>query len=97
MQPETQAIIEAGTQKLGFQHPIVGVHIRRTDKVGTEAALHNVEEYMKHVEDYYQQLEMTETVEKRRVFLASDDPRVGYFYRLHLFGEFQIIFQIAGD
>lgn len=76
MQPETQNVIEAGIQKLGFQSPIVGVHIRRTDKVGTEAALHNVEEYMKHVDEYYQQLEMVQPVEKRRVFLASDDPRV---------------------
>lgn len=76
MQPETQAIIDEGTQKLGFQNPIVGVHIRRTDKVGTEAALHKVEEYMQHVEEYYNQLELIETVDKRRVFLASDDPKV---------------------
>ncbi|XP_031629119.1 alpha-(1,6)-fucosyltransferase [Contarinia nasturtii] len=75
-QPETQNIIDAGIQKLKFQTPIVGVHIRRTDKVGTEAALHNVDEYMKHVDEYYNQLEMVETVEKRRVFLASDDPKV---------------------
>lgn len=77
-QPETQQIIDAGTEKLGFQTPIVGVHIRRTDKVGTEAALHNVEEYMKHVDEYYDQLEMIQNVEKRRVFLASDDPRVSF-------------------
>lgn len=75
-QPETQEIIEAGIHKLGFQNPIVGVHIRRTDKVGTEAALHKVEEYMRHVDEYYDQLEMVEKVEKRRVFLASDDPKV---------------------
>lgn len=77
-QPETQEIIEAGMQKLGFQTPIVGVHVRRTDKVGTEAALHNVEEYMKHVDEYYDQLEMIQNVEKRRVFLASDDPKVNF-------------------
>lgn len=75
-QSETQAIIDAGVEKLGFKKPIVGVHIRRTDKVGTEAALHTVEEYMKWVDDYYQQLEMIEPVEQRRVFLASDDPKV---------------------
>lgn len=75
-QPETQQIIDIGMEKLGFQTPIVGVHIRRTDKVGTEAALHNVEEYMKHVDEYYDQLEMVQSVDKRRVFLASDDPRV---------------------
>lgn len=79
-QPETQEIIDAGMHKLGFQTPIVGVHIRRTDKVGTEAALHNVDEYMKHVAEYYDQLEMTQLVEKRRVFLASDDPKVSGIY-----------------
>lgn len=79
MQPETETIIEAGMHKLGFKNPIVGVHIRRTDKVGTEAALHKVEEYMKHVDEYYNQLEMVEKVEKRRVFLASDDPKVDIF------------------
>lgn len=33
----------------GFEKPIVGIHVRRTDKVGTEAAFHAVEEYMKYV------------------------------------------------
>lgn len=31
---------------------------------------------MKSVDEYYDQLEMTEHVEKRRIFLASDDPKV---------------------
>lgn len=75
-QPDTQAMLTIGQEKLGFKKPIVGVHVRRTDKVGTEASLHSIEEYMTSVDDYYQQLEMTEMVEKRRVFLASDDPKV---------------------
>lgn len=76
MQPETQATIDAGMEKLNFKNPIVGVHVRRTDKVGTEAALHTVDEYMKWVDDYYNQREMIETIDQRRVFLASDDPKV---------------------
>lgn len=52
------------------------MHIRRTDKVGTEAAFHNLDEYMKHVDEYYDQLEMIKPVLKRRVFVASDDPKV---------------------
>lgn len=52
------------------------VHIRRTDKVGTEAALHQVEEYMTAVDEYYKQREMVEKIDQRRVFLASDDPKV---------------------
>jgi glycoprotein 6-alpha-L-fucosyltransferase len=54
----------------------VGVHIRRTDKVGTEASFHSLDEYMQHVEEYYNQLEMIEKVDRRRIYLASDDPKV---------------------
>lgn len=52
------------------------VHVRRTDKVGTEAAFHSIEEYMTHVEDYYLTLETNGTKQTRRIFLASDDARV---------------------
>lgn len=52
------------------------VHVRRTDKVGTEAAFHRIEEYMTHVEDYFLTLEINGTVVPRRIFLASDDARV---------------------
>lgn len=51
--------------------------MRRTDKIGSEATLHGLEEYMEHVEAYFKGLEMT-TLEpiKRRVYIATDDPRV---------------------
>ena len=52
------------------------VHVRRTDKVGTEAAFHSIDEYMSHVDDYYQALELTQPNIMRRVYLASDDPSV---------------------
>ena len=52
------------------------VHIRRTDKVGTEAAFHPIEEYMAAVDEYYNLLEMKQEVDQRRVYLASDDPKV---------------------
>jgi hypothetical protein len=43
-----------------------------------EADYHSVEEYMKHVEEYYQRLEIKEgkEIEVKRVFVASDDPKV---------------------
>lgn len=52
------------------------VHVRRTDKVGTEAAYHSIDEYMQAVNEYYDQLELKQAVEKRRVYLATDDPKV---------------------
>ncbi|KAK9875849.1 hypothetical protein WA026_009636 [Henosepilachna vigintioctopunctata] len=75
-QKKTSAIVQEAMSKLGFKHPIVGVHIRRTDKVGTEAALHRVDEYMTWVDEYYNQLELKQHIDKRRIFLASDEPKV---------------------
>ncbi|XP_072555146.1 alpha-(1,6)-fucosyltransferase isoform X2 [Paramormyrops kingsleyae] len=66
--------IQEATTKLGFKHPIIGVHVRRTDKVGTEAAFHSIEEYMVHVEDQFESLALRMPVDKRRVYLATDDP-----------------------
>lgn len=50
------------------------VHVRRTDKVGTEAAFHPIEEYMVHVEEHFQLLTRRMQVDKKRVYLATDDP-----------------------
>ena len=50
--------------------------MRRTDKVSSEAALHQVEEYMRHVDDWFRFREKINPVEERRVYLATDDPSV---------------------
>lgn len=52
------------------------MHIRRTDKVGTEAAFHKLDEYMAHVEEYYRSLEMTNPVTQKRVYIATDEPKI---------------------
>ena len=53
------------------------VHVRRTDKVGTEAAFHAVDEYMQHVQEFYERRAMEHGPDSRRcVYLASDDPSV---------------------
>ncbi|XP_030380911.1 alpha-(1,6)-fucosyltransferase [Scaptodrosophila lebanonensis] len=75
-QAPTRDFLVSGMRNLGWERPIVGVHVRRTDKVGTEAAFHSIEEYMTHVEDYYRTLEVNGTTVVRRIFLASDDARV---------------------
>lgn len=77
-QPHLAHDLEEAKQSLNFKSPIVGVHVRRTDKVGTEAAYHGIEEYMMHVEEYYKQLELNtgKRIEQKQVYLASDDPGV---------------------
>ena len=53
------------------------IHVRRTDKVGTEAAFHGIEEYMEHVEQWFMTQErIPGKIDKRRVYIASDDPSV---------------------
>ena len=53
------------------------MQVRRTDKVtGKEAAYHSVGEYMKHVAEYFQELEIKRgaPLEEMRVYVATDDP-----------------------
>ncbi|KAL1239860.1 fucosyltransferase [Trichinella spiralis] len=47
----------------GFRHPIVGIHVRRTDKLLSEASFHSVKEYMEEVENW-------------AVYVATDEPTV---------------------
>lgn len=42
--------------------------------MGTEAAFHPIEEYMIHVEEQFQLLARRTRVDKKRVYLATDDP-----------------------
>ncbi|XP_011496269.1 PREDICTED: alpha-(1,6)-fucosyltransferase, partial [Ceratosolen solmsi marchali] len=70
----TKILLENKKQKIKFNNPIVGIHIRRTDKVGTEAAFHDIDEYMLKVQQYFDSLETKPEI--KRIFLASDDPKV---------------------
>lgn len=42
---------------LNFKNPIVGIHIRRTDKLIKESCLYEIEDYMTHVNDWYDHYE----------------------------------------
>lgn len=50
--------------------------MRRTDKVGTEAAFHSIDEYMMYVEEYYSLLSARQTIDRKRIYLATDDPNL---------------------
>jgi glycoprotein 6-alpha-L-fucosyltransferase len=56
--PEMIDYINEQKKRFKFRTPIVGVHVRRTDKIGTEAAFHPLSEYMQFVEDYYDRLDL---------------------------------------
>jgi glycoprotein 6-alpha-L-fucosyltransferase len=62
-------------KKIGFKSPIAGIHIRRTDRVKKERYI-PVEKYMEEIEDYFDKLEITQSVKERRVFLATDAKEV---------------------
>ncbi|XP_003738096.1 alpha-(1,6)-fucosyltransferase-like [Galendromus occidentalis] len=68
----TEELLKQAKQSLGFKSPIVGLHIRRTDKL-FEAAYREVEDYMEHAEEFY--AELGADIPKR-VFVATDEPRV---------------------
>ena len=60
---------------ISFNYFLCSVQVRRTDKIGTEAAFHSIEEYMLQVEEWYQQRAITtdHQVDQKRVYLATDD------------------------
>ena len=51
------------------------IHVRRTDK-NTEEKYHDLDEYMTQVEQWYQSYARTNKVEKKRLFIATDEPSV---------------------
>jgi glycoprotein 6-alpha-L-fucosyltransferase len=61
---------------LNIKKPYAGVQVRRTDKLIEEAKLHRLDEYMVRVEEWYRLYGMTHEVDKKRVFIATDDPSV---------------------
>jgi len=65
-------------QRIQWKHPIVGLHVRRTDKLWIEAKYHSMDEYIKYVDRYYDSLDKTSgnKTHKRLVYLATDEPNL---------------------
>lgn len=64
----------AGEKYRRKHKPLVGLHVRRGDKVEHEAGLVEVEEYMEQVKRWYR--ENHPDIKRFRVLVASDDPKV---------------------
>ncbi|XP_037785814.1 alpha-(1,6)-fucosyltransferase-like [Penaeus monodon] len=72
-----QDYVEKLGARLGFQSPIVGVQVRRTDKLRHDSRFIKLEEYMAVADDFFDDLEIRGTkVTTRRIYLATDDPQV---------------------
>ena len=71
-QPHLTEMLDNTVENFKLEHPIVGVHIRRTDKVGTEAAFHPVEEYMVHVEEWFRKQRLSDPTVKSRVYIGEE-------------------------
>ncbi|KAK0410899.1 hypothetical protein QR680_005383 [Steinernema hermaphroditum] len=67
--------LQGRTCVAGVRSPVVGLQIRRTDKIGTEAAFHSLAEYMKWTEHWFhiEALRRGAPLQKR-IFIATDDP-----------------------
>ena len=59
--------------RIDLQRPMVGLHIRRTDKLHAEASLHHVWEYFEHVDRFFERNPPKSG--KPSVFIATDEPR----------------------
>ncbi|XP_047493483.1 alpha-(1,6)-fucosyltransferase-like [Penaeus chinensis] len=72
-----QDYVEKLGARLGYESPIVGVQVRRTDKLRYDSRFIKLEEYMEVVDDFFDDLEIRGTkVTTRRIYLATDDPKV---------------------
>lgn len=76
-QPMLKTEWEKTKFNLNFSSPIVGVQVRRTDKLTAhEAGYHSVAEYMTYVEEWFEMYEQKHPGVERKVFLATDDSGV---------------------
>ncbi|XP_042873706.1 alpha-(1,6)-fucosyltransferase-like [Penaeus japonicus] len=76
MNSEFSEFIRKLTLEIGFESPIAGIQVRRTDKLTKGQALIPLKAFMDAVAEYYDDLAMRQEVKTRRVFVATDDPSV---------------------
>ncbi|BHF57668.1 Alpha-(1,6)-fucosyltransferase [Sparganum proliferum] len=55
---------------------VVGLHVRRTDKIKSEAAFHGLEEYMFYVEEYFKKREAERLMMRRKHEWLDDDTKI---------------------
>ncbi|XP_063585402.1 alpha-(1,6)-fucosyltransferase-like [Penaeus indicus] len=63
-------------REIGYESPIVGIQVRRTDKTSSGLTFIPLKNFMDVVAGFYDDLELRQEVGTRRVFVATDDPSV---------------------
>uniref|UniRef100_UPI000EF468D6 alpha-(1,6)-fucosyltransferase-like n=1 Tax=Ciona intestinalis TaxID=7719 RepID=UPI000EF468D6 len=86
LQPDMRREVDRSIEQ-HFSDVIVGIHVRRSDKVNRESQFYDADEYMRHVEKWYQRRDIDIRLgkgespihgssETRKVFVATDDVTV---------------------
>jgi glycoprotein 6-alpha-L-fucosyltransferase len=75
LRPHYQKLVRETAAKIGIESPIVGVHIRRGNKV-KEIAPASVTSYMAYVKEFYEVIQLSRRIDKKRVFIVTDEPSV---------------------
>lgn len=68
------SLFEALAKQIGLRRPYIGLHIRRGDKIGTEAERHELSEYLEAAVQLAAELPSAQR--RAQVFVATDDPTV---------------------
>ena len=68
---EMDKFLTKNEKKFNFKGPIVGVQVRRTDKIGIEASYHKLIEYMDQVEKYFEKLDFANLKKGNVSFLSE--------------------------
>jgi len=77
-----RVLLRQGEESIDFSSPVVGVHVRRTDKIGTPgggfatAKAFEVEDYMEQVEMWFRMYEMSHGKVKRKIYIATDEAKI---------------------
>jgi len=82
--PDLKEVLDQYQRSLGLSRPLVGMHVRRTDKIGTgvlSAKALPIAKYIRRAQAFWRLTRLEAGIEnnmwqEQKVYVASDDPRV---------------------
>merc|ERR1719220_631478 len=81
--PDLKEVLDQYQRSLGLSRPLVGMHVRRTDKIGTgvlSAKAVPIAKYIRRAQAFWRSTRLEAGIEnnvwqEQKVYVASDDPR----------------------